>query len=101
MPSQGKAPAPCNEGPEAEQIGCSASTVAEPPPEISCLARRYPLQAAADALALMRWDHDQAGGYQQLAEALGCHRSELLQHRWRLQVLQPLETYHCPEVRHG
>lgn len=94
MPSQGKAPAPCNEGPgTSKQKGCART--------LGPLARRYPLQAAADALALMRWDHDQAGGHHQLAEALGCHRSELLQHRWRLQVLQPLETYHCPEVRHG
>jgi len=65
------------------------------------LELRYPLQAAADSLAQLQWDHDQAGGHQQLAEALGVHRTELLEHRWRLRVLLPLETYHCPEVRHG
>ena len=64
------------------------------------LERRYPPSAAADALALMAWDHDHAGGHQQLAQHLGCHRHELLIHRWRLQILAPLEQ-HQEVASHG
>lgn len=92
MAAQKKAPAAPATSPGTSKQKGSARTLGP-----VRLEHRYPLQAAADALALMRWDHDQAGGHHQLAEALGCDRAELLAHRWRLQIIEPLEL----EVGHG
>jgi len=86
MPAQKKGPAAPATSPGTSKQKGSARTLGP-----VRLEHRYPLQAAADALALMRWDAAHAGGHHQLAEALHVHRSELLQHRWRLQVVAPIE----------
>ena len=57
------------------------------------LCRRYPACPcrAADSSRRLSWDRANAGGLQQLAHYLGVHRFELLEHRWRLQIVAGLE----------
>ena len=66
-------------------------------PTLTPLEHRYPLAAAAESLARLKWDHDHAGSLQHLGQVLGSNRYELLVRRWKLQVLAPMQQ----EVAHG
>ena len=63
------------------------------------LQHRYPgcSRNAVHSLLRMAWDLSRAGGTAQLAAAIGCDRLDLVQHRWRLQIVAGLQL----EVSHG
>lgn len=76
-----KAPAGCSRGERSKLAPFSQTSLH--------LAQRYPICpcSAADSRRRLNWDRINAGGLDRLARCLDVYRFELLEHRWRLQVI--------------